>query len=77
MDAPVKPVLEAYSRGEISAEEAADSLGKGATVADVFVLSREAHLPLPDSDGPFECQQFERAKKLFERTEARSTTRQD
>ena len=69
MNAAAKPVLEAYSRGGISAEEAADRLGNGVTVADVFVLSREARLPLPDPDGPFERQQFERAKKLFARTD--------
>jgi hypothetical protein len=61
----VKRILESYSRCEISAPQAADRLGKGCTVADVFVLSRQAHLPLPDPDGPFERQQFERAKKLF------------
>jgi hypothetical protein len=71
MEAAVKSTLEAYSRSEMSAMEAADRLGKGATVADVFSLSREAHLPLPDPDGPFERQQFERAKKLFDPTDAR------
>jgi hypothetical protein len=70
MDASVKPVLEAYSCGECSASEAADRLGRGATIADVYVLTRDAGLGLPDPDGPFERQQFERVKKLFERVDA-------
>ena len=36
-----------YSTGEISAMKAADLLGGTATVADVFVLTRQAGLPLP------------------------------
>jgi hypothetical protein len=37
--------------------------------ADVHVLSRQAGLPLPDSDDPFEREQFERARRLFGRDE--------
>jgi hypothetical protein len=77
MDDQTRRSLEAYSRGEISASEAADCLGPGATAADVYVLSREAGLPLPDADGAFEQKQFEHAKKLFKPTDACSSARHD
>jgi hypothetical protein len=38
----------------------------------VYVLTREAGLPLADSDGPFDRDQFERAKRLFGATEEAS-----
>ena len=66
MDGRTREVLEKYSRGDISASNAADALGVGYNVGDVYVLSREAGLPLPNSDGDFEAQQFDHAKKLFE-----------
>lgn len=46
-DAPVHPAIRRYSAGEIPAWKAADLLGPGATVADVYVLTRRAGLPLP------------------------------
>jgi hypothetical protein len=45
--APVHPAIRRYSAGEISAGKAADLLGEKATVADVFVMTRQAGLPLP------------------------------
>ena len=45
--ASVHPAICRYSAGEISAANAADSLGGGATVADVFVMTRLAGLALP------------------------------
>jgi hypothetical protein len=44
---PVHSAIRQYSAGEISATKAADLLGRGATVADVFVLTLQAGLPLP------------------------------
>lgn len=43
----VHPAIRRYSAGEISANKAADLLGRGAMVADVYVLTRRAGLPLP------------------------------
>jgi hypothetical protein len=65
MDDRLTSILRRYSHGEISAERAADEMGPSYNVADVYVLSREAGLPLPDADGPFEREQFERGKQLF------------
>jgi hypothetical protein len=65
MDDRLTSILRRYSYGEISAERAADEMGTSYNVADVYVLSRKAGLPLPDTDGPFEREQFERAKRLF------------
>jgi hypothetical protein len=42
-----RSILQRYSRGEITAREAAYLLGGGASVADVYVWSREERLPLP------------------------------
>lgn len=47
MSEPVHPAIRRYAAGEISATKAADMLGGGATVADVFVMTRQAGLPLP------------------------------
>ncbi len=60
--APVHPAIYRYSAGEISATKAADSLGGNATVADVFVLTRQAGLPLPRP--PREQEQAELAHAL-------------
>jgi hypothetical protein len=49
MDDRLTSILRRYSHGEISAERAADEMGATYNVADVYVLSREAGLPLPDS----------------------------
>jgi hypothetical protein len=65
MDDRLTSILRRYSLGEISAERAADEMGPSYNVGNVYVLSREAGLPLPDADGPFEREQFERAKRLF------------
>lgn len=67
MDTRVLGILKEYSRGERSAADAASAIGVGTTVGDVFVLTREAGLPPPDPEGPFELAEFEKAKKLFER----------
>lgn len=52
MTSPVHPAIVRYAAGEISANKAADLLGPGATVADVFVLTRQAGLspPLPPAE---------------------------
>jgi hypothetical protein len=60
-------ILKSYSRGDISAADAAGAIGGGANVADVFVLLRAAGLTPPDPDGTFERAEFERAKSLFTR----------
>lgn len=69
-------IIQAYSHGDCSAAEAADRLGPGFTIADVYVLARNAGLPLPDADGAFERQQFERAKRLFGRSDERTAAEQ-
>lgn len=45
MNDPIHPAIRRYAAGEISANKAADLLGDHATVADVFVLTREAGPP--------------------------------
>jgi hypothetical protein len=65
MDDKLTSILSRYSQGGISAERAADEMGPSYNVTDVYVLSRKAGLPLPDADGPFEREQFERARRLF------------
>jgi hypothetical protein len=74
MDDRLTSILRRYSHGEISAERAADEMGPPYNVADVYVLSREAGLPLPDFDGPFEREQFERARRLFAGSAGLGTT---
>ena len=59
---PVHPAIRSYAAGEISAAKAADMLGGRATVADVFVLTRQAGLPLPRP--PREQEQAELAHAL-------------
>jgi hypothetical protein len=56
------PAIRRYSAGEISATKAADLLGEDFTVADVFVLTRQAGLPLPRP--PREREQAELAHAL-------------
>jgi hypothetical protein len=72
MDQRAVSILRRYAAGEISAGRAADELGLTYNEADVYVLSRDAGLSLPDADGPFEREQFERAKRLFVDTNAGS-----
>jgi hypothetical protein len=59
---PVHPAIRRYAAGEISAAKAADILGERATVADVFVMTRQAGLPLPRP--PREQEQAELAHAL-------------
>ena len=47
MMSAVHPAIRRYAAGEISAMKAADMVGEGATVGDVFVLTRRAGLTLP------------------------------
>ncbi|MGY3341552.1 hypothetical protein [Bradyrhizobium sp. USDA 4470] len=74
MDDQLTSILRRYSHGEISAERAADEMGAAYNVADVYVLSREAGLPLPDPDGPFERAQFERARDRSRKTQIERET---
>ncbi len=62
MTEAVPLAIRLYSAGEISATKAADMLGQKATVADVFVMTREAGLPLPRP--PREQEQAELAHAL-------------
>lgn len=64
IDDGLTSILRRYSRGEISAERAADKIGATYNVGDVYVLLREAELPLPKPDNRSNGQ-FERAKCLF------------
>jgi hypothetical protein len=67
MEPRVLEILKSYSRGNVSALEAATAISSGANVGDVFALTREAKLPFPNPDGPFEQSEFEKAKRLFAR----------
>jgi hypothetical protein len=62
MTESVHPAIRRYAAGEISAGKAADILGQRATVADVFVMTRQAGLPLPRP--PREQEQAELAHAL-------------
>ncbi len=44
---PIHPAIRRYAAGEISAAKAADLLGDKATIADVFVMTRQSGLPIP------------------------------
>lgn len=60
-----RAALRQYSAGAISAGQAADKLGHGATVADVYVLTLEAGLPLPRPPPEQEQAELARAVKLL------------
>ncbi len=62
MTEPIHPAIRRYAAGEISAAKAADLLGEKATVADVFVMTQHAGLPLPRP--PPEREQAELAHAL-------------
>ncbi|HSU05192.1 MAG TPA: hypothetical protein VLI93_06435 [Acetobacteraceae bacterium] len=62
MTEPVHPAIHRYAAGKISAAKATDILGEKATVADVFVMTRRAGLPLPRP--PREQEQAELAHAL-------------
>ena len=62
----IRQVLESYSCGRISAEEAARRLGQDATVHDVVHQLREAGLPLPRQPREVELAELARARRLFE-----------
>jgi hypothetical protein len=42
-----RPLIEAYSRGELDRQEIAARLGRDVTVADLILALRTAHLPMP------------------------------
>jgi hypothetical protein len=67
MEPRVFEILKLYSRGDVSAIEAAAAIGSSANVGDVFALTRQANLPLPSPDGPLERSEFDKAKRLFAR----------
>lgn len=62
MTESVHPAIRSYTAGEISAAKAADTLGGNVTVADVYVMTRQAGLPLPRP--PREREQAELAHAL-------------
>lgn len=59
---PIHPAIRRYAAGEINASQAADMLGERATVADVFVMTRQAGFQLPHP--PCEQEQAELAHAL-------------
>jgi hypothetical protein len=65
MNQPVHPAIRRYAAGEISASKAADMLGDRATVADVFVMTRRAGLPLPRPSREQEQAELEHALKVL------------
>lgn len=42
-----RPMMEAYSRGELDREEIADRLDRNVSVADLILTLHAANLPLP------------------------------
>jgi hypothetical protein len=42
-----RPLIEAYSRGELDRHEIAARLGRSVSVADLILALRTAHLPMP------------------------------
>jgi len=42
-----RPMIEAYSRGELDRQEIAARLGHPVSVADLILALRAAHLPMP------------------------------
>jgi hypothetical protein len=42
-----RPLIEAYSRGELDRQEIAARLGRNVSVADLILALRTAHLPMP------------------------------
>jgi hypothetical protein len=42
-----RPLIEAYSRGELDRQEIAARLGRSVSVADLILALRAAHLPMP------------------------------
>jgi hypothetical protein len=65
MNGPVHPAIRHYAAGEISASKAADMLGERATVADVFVMTRQAGLPLPRQSPKQEQAELKHALKVL------------
>ena len=65
MNRPVHPAIRRYAAGEISASKAADMLGERATVADVFVMTRQAGLPLPRQPREQEQAELRHALKVL------------
>jgi hypothetical protein len=62
---PIHAAIRRYAAGEISAGKAADLLGERATVADVFVMTREAGLALPRPSREQEQTELAHAIKVF------------
>jgi hypothetical protein len=62
---PVHPAIRSYAAGKISAAKAADILGPRTTVADVFVMTREAGLPIPRQSQEGEQAELARALKVL------------
>jgi hypothetical protein len=65
MNRPVHPAIRRYAAGEIPASTAADMLGERATVADVFVMTRQAGLPLPRQPREQEQAELKHALKVL------------
>lgn len=65
MSDSIHPAIRRYSAGEISANRAADLLGPEATVADVYVLTRQSGLPLPRPPRAQEEAELAHALKLL------------
>jgi hypothetical protein len=42
-----RPLIEAYSRGDLDRHEIATRLGRPVSVADLILALRAAHLPMP------------------------------
>jgi hypothetical protein len=72
----IHPAIRRYAAGEISANKAADLLGDNATVADVFVMTRDAGLPLPRPPRAQEQAELAHALKVLGIPSARKGPRQ-
>ena len=65
MTEPIHLAIQRYAAGEISASTAADLLGDRATVADVFVMTRQAGLRPPRQPGEQEQAKLRHALKVL------------
>ena len=59
------PAIYRYSRGEISARDAAELMGGDTTVHDVIYQLGEAGLPLPRRPREIELAELAKARKIF------------
>jgi hypothetical protein len=65
MSNSVHPAIRRYAAGDISASQAAGMLGERATVADVFVMTRQAGLGVPRQSREQETTEFAQVLRVL------------